>query len=85
MSRVYIVTDNQSNTQTLVEADTQHQAVGMVVSGRYSAAPASAKEVLDAVGAGTPVLKKAPPAPAVAAEAQPTTGSDPSESPAAGL
>lgn len=80
MSRVYIVTDNQSNTQTLVEADTQHQAVGMVVSGRYSAAPASAKEVMDAMSAGTAVLKKVAAAPAVAAEAQPTAGSYPAES-----
>lgn len=85
MSRVYIVTDNQTNTQTLVEADSQHQAVGLVVSSRYSAAPASAKEVLDAVGAGTPVLKKASPAPAIAVEAQTPIEADPAESPTAGL
>lgn len=85
MSRVYIVTDAQTQTKTLVEANTQHQAIGLVVSGRYSAAPASAKEVMDAMSDGTAVLKKVSAAPAVAAEAQPTTGSDPSESPTAGL
>jgi hypothetical protein len=76
MSRVYIVTDAQTNSKTLVEADTQHQAIGLVVSGRYSAAPASAKEVMDAMSEGTQVLKKVAPAPAIAAEQQPTSGSD---------
>lgn len=58
MSRVYIVTDSTTDARTLVEADSQHQAVGIVVASRYTAAPASAKEVLDAIGAGATVLKK---------------------------
>ena len=62
MSRIYIVTDAADNSQHLVEAESQAQAVNAVVAERYKAQAATAIEVADLMSNGIKLVrtKKAP-------------------------
>lgn len=66
MSRMYVVTDTNSNgsgqSQFLVEADSQYQAIGIVVGSRYVAKAASTGDVVSLMTSGVKVThsNKAP-------------------------
>ena len=58
MSRIYVVTDTDTNRKTLVEADSQHQATAAVISGRYVAKAATSTEVADLMAGGTVFIRQ---------------------------
>lgn len=57
MSRIYIVTDAADNSQHLVEAESQAQAVNAVVAERYKAQAATAIEVADLMSNGVKLVR----------------------------
>ena len=57
MSRIYIVTDAADNSQHLVEAESQAQAVNAVVAERYKAQAATAIEVADLMSNGIKLVR----------------------------
>ncbi len=60
MSRIYVVRDSQDSTNQskfLVDADSQTQAIGMVVADRYEAKAATTSEVAELMEAGVRVMK----------------------------
>lgn len=56
MSRLYIVTDKETQKQHLVEADSQAQSVGVVVGDRFDSKAASALDAAKLMQAGVSVL-----------------------------
>lgn len=64
MSRIYVVTDLKHDGQDsllsqkfLVDADSQHQAIGVVVADRYEAKAANTMEVVELMSTGVKVMK----------------------------
>lgn len=60
MPRIYVVTDGHASmaeSSSLVEADSQSQAIGIVVGARYSAKAASSSDVAILMSAGKVVLR----------------------------
>lgn len=58
MKRIYVVEENGSDgvvRATLVEAGSQAQAIRHVAGSRFSASPASARQVADLLGEGAKV------------------------------
>lgn len=57
MSRIYVVTDVTTNWKALVDADSQHQAINVVVGERYEAKAASSSDVAELMESGVKVQK----------------------------